>query len=70
MAPPTIAIAMTTGGNPTSDRAIAMTTPGRSVAVQAMTGKLLISTGAIATMMPVGRSATATLASVIQGRTP
>ena len=64
--PLTTAIAMTTGGNPTADRATAMTRmPERSAAVQETTGKRLTSTDAITMMMHAGRSGTATVVSAI-----
>jgi hypothetical protein len=50
--PPTTAIAMTTGGNPTSDRMTAMTrVPGGSVAVQQAIDKPLMNMAEIVAMM-------------------
>jgi hypothetical protein len=61
-------IAMTTGGNPTSGRASAMTTlRGHSAAVREMTGKGLPTTAMTIVMMHVGESGTATIVSAIWG---
>jgi hypothetical protein len=63
-APPTTAIVMTTGGNPTSDRATAMTTMrGRPAAVQAAIGKPR--RAEIVVTLHAGASATATVESAI-----
>ena len=54
---PMTAIAMTTGGNPTSGRAIEMTRMhGRSAAVLETPGQPRTTTDAIAAMMCVGRA--------------
>jgi len=64
--PPTTAIGMTTGGNPTSDRVTAiMRMPGRSAAVQEAIGKPLTTTAATVFMMHVGPNATATVVNAI-----
>jgi hypothetical protein len=63
----TTAIAMTTGGNPTLDRATAMTTtPGPSVVVQETIGKPLTTTAATIVMMHVGGRETVTVVSAIE----
>ena len=63
---PTTAIAITTGGNPTSDRMTATTRlPGRAAAVQEAIDKPLMTMAEIVAMMHVGVSAPATVVSAI-----
>ena len=69
--PLTTAIAMTTGGNATSERVTAMTRmPGRSAEVQEAIGKPLMSMAEIVVMMHVGPGATATVVSAIGSHGP